>query len=138
MDVVEFRTSHYAELAGIWERYGWTPPSEEVLPKRGYVMISGGKVVGASFIYISCSGMAYLDWIVVDPLAHPMARGKCVHKTIQACLDYSKSLGKTVAYTVTANKSLLKALKKLGFQDMETHATTMAMSLDGTKTDFLR
>lgn len=138
MDIVEFRTSHYAQLSEFWRLYGWEPPKEAVLPKIGFVSLSAGKTVGAAFVYLSCSGMAFLDWVVVDPLASPVLRGKSVYKTVLACRDYAKEQGKSVLYTVTSTGSLLRTYKKIGFKPMEEKATTMAISLDGTTTDFLR
>ncbi|NJO18788.1 MAG: GNAT family N-acetyltransferase [Spirulinaceae cyanobacterium RM2_2_10] len=138
MDVVEFRTSHHAELSKFWKLYGWTPPSEEMLPKKGFVAFFAGQVVGAAFVYLSCNGMAFLDWVIVDPIKSPILRGKAVYKTVLACRTYAKEQGKKVLYTVTANESLLRTYKKMGFENMEKNATTMAMSLDGYKTDFLR
>lgn len=138
MGVIEFRADHYDALSKIWRLYGWNPPTMDVLPKKGFVASFSGKIVGASFLYLSCSAMAFLDWVVVDPTVSPIARGKAVYKTVLACRDYAKSQGKTVLYTVTATESLLRTYKKLGFENMEKNATTMALSLDGTKTDFLR
>lgn len=138
MDVLEYGPSHYAELSRCWQQYGWNPPDEALLPKKGFVAFAGGKLIGASFVYMSCSGMAFLDWVVVDPYASELNRGKAVFKTIDACKEYAKAQGKQVLYTVTANKALLRSYKKMGFEDMEPKASTMAMSLDGTKTDFLR
>lgn len=138
MDIVEFRTPHYPSLSEFWRLYGWAPPAEDVLPKKGFVSLFSGKVVGAAFVYLSCSGMAFLDWVVVDPIAAPILRGKSVYKTVLACRDYAKEQGKTVLYTVTSTAPLLRTYKKIGFETMEKKATTMAVSLDGTKTDFLR
>ena len=138
MDVVEFRTAHYDELSQFWRDYGWCPPSEEVLPKKGFVAVTNGKAVGASFVYLSESGMAFMDWVIADPNASALSRGKAVYKTVEACQEYARSQGKKVLYTVTANAALLGTYEAMGFEKMETEATTMAMSLDGTKTDFLR
>lgn len=138
MDVVEFRYTHHDALAKIWEQYGWNAPSIEVLPKKGFVVFFMGKIVGASFVYLSCNGMAFLDWVVVDMFASPMVRGRAVYKSVIACKDYALKEGKKVLYTVTANEALLKSYKRMGFSVMEKNATTMAVSLDGTKTDFLR
>lgn len=138
MDIVEFRTEHHSTLSAFWELYGWTAPAEDLLPKKGFVGISGGKIVGAAFVYLSEAGMAFLDWVIVDPLALPMSRGKCVYRVVEACKAYAKEQGKKVLYTVTANDSLLKSYRRMGFENMEKNATTMALSLDGTKTDFLR
>ena len=41
-------------------------------------------------------------------------------------------------YTVTANQALMSTYEKVGFKPMETGATTMAMSLGGSKLDFLK
>lgn len=138
MEVVEFRYTHHDALGKIWAQYDWEAPSMEVLPKKGFVVFCMGKIVGAAFIYLSCSGMAFLDWVVVDMFVSPLIRGKAVYKAVIACKDYAQKEGKKVLYTVTANESLLKSYKKMGFMNMEQNATTMAMSLDGTKTDFLR
>lgn len=138
MEVVEFRCTHHDALKNIWSQYGWDAPSIEVLPRKGFVVFFMGKIVGAAFIYLSCHGMAFLDWVVVDMFASPIVRGKSVYKSVLACKDYAQKEGKRVLYTVTANESLLKSYKKMGFNVMEKNATTMAMSLDGTKTDFLR
>jgi len=138
MEVVEFRYTHHDALKKIWAQYDWEAPSMEVLPKKGFVVFAMGKIVGAAFVYLSCNGMAFLDWVVVDMFASPLVRGKAVYKAVIACRDYAIKEGKKVLYTVTANEALLKSYKKMGFDVMEKNATTMAVSLDGTKMDFLR
>lgn len=122
-----------------WERYGWTAPSQDILPRNGFVAVSAlGRVVGAAFVYLSQESMALLDWVVADPSALEISRGRAVHKTVQACKALALKEGKKVLYTVTANEALLRAYERMGFNDMEKNATTMAMSLDGSKIDFLR
>lgn len=138
MDIVQYRSSHYDALSKFWAQYGWEAPPEDVLPKQGFTAIDNGKIVGAAFVYLSCSGMALLDWVIVDKHALPFTRGRATHDVIEACREYAKSQGKRVLYTITANKSLIASYERLGFEKMEQNATTMALSLDGTKTEFLR
>lgn len=139
MDVVRYQPFHYAQLKMFWERYGWTAPSQDVLPRNGFVAVSSSEhVVGAAFVYLSEESMALLDWVIVDPDALEISRGRAVHKTVQACKALAIKEGKKILYTVTANQALLRSYKRMGFNDMENNATTMAISLDGSKTDFLR
>lgn len=138
MEIQPFKTEHYSELSSFWSQYGWPPPKEEVLPKKGFVAIFNGKIVAASFIYLSCSGMALLDWVIGDKQADPLLRAKAVYNVVNACKDYAKEQNKCVLYTITANKNLQETYKKIGFTEMETNATTMAMSLDGSPLDFLK
>lgn len=138
MDVVQYRSTHYDALGQFWAQYGWEAPHEDVLPKTGFTAIDNGKIVGAAFVYLSCSGMALLDWVIVDQHALPFTRGKATLAVVEACKEYAKSEGKKVLYTVTANKSLIASFERVGFEKMEQDATTMALSLDGTKTEFLR
>lgn len=138
MELTNFNDKHYIELSQFWGQYGWVAPSIDVLPRKGFVALQNGKIVAAAFVYMSCSGMALLDWVIGDKQAHPLIRGKAVYKVINACQDYAKEQGKSVLYTVTANKALQETYRKIGFQDMESNATSMAMSLDGTKLDFIK
>lgn len=138
MDISEYKTSHYQELKGFWSQYGWSAPSEDLLPRKGYVAIHDGKIVAAAFVYRSCSGMAMLDWVIGNKEAEAQVRGKGVYKAVQACKDYAKQEGFKVLYTITGNKNLQETYRMIGFQDMEQNITSMAMSLDGSQLDFLK
>lgn len=138
MELSTFTEAHYPELSKFWGQYGWVAPSIDVLPRKGFVALHEGKIVAAAFCYLSCSGMALLDWVIGDKNAQPLTRGKAVYKVIGACQEYAKEQGKSVLYTVTANQALQETYRKIGFQDMEKGATSMAMSLDGTKLDFIK
>lgn len=138
MEITSFSDKHYTELSKFWGQYGWIAPSIDLLPRKGFVALDNGKIVAASFCYMSCSGMALLDWVIADKESQPLTRGKAVYKVINACKDYAKEQGKSVLYTVTANTALQETYRKIGFQDMESKATSMAMSLDGTKLDFIK
>lgn len=138
MEISEFKDKHYPELSSFWSQYDWIAPSIDLLPRKGFVALNEGKIVAAAFVYMSCSGMAYMDWVIGDKNAEPLTRGKAVYKVVGACQDYAKEQGKQVLFTVTANQPLLKTYEKMGFQTMESGATTMAMSLDGSKLDFLQ
>lgn len=138
MEIQPFKTEHYSELSSFWSQYGWVAPKEEVLPKKGFVAIYNGKIVAASFVYLSCSGMALLDWVIGNKQVESSVRGKAVYNVISACKDYAKEQDKCVLYTVTANQVLQEIYKKVGFKNMETNATTMAISLNGLPLDFLK
>ena len=138
MELTSFNSKHYEELSRFWGQYGWVAPSEELLPKKGYVAMQDGKIVAAAFVYLSCSNMALLDWVIGDKDASPLSRDKAIYGVIKACQEYARKQNKTVLYTVTANTALQATYRKLGFADMKAGATSMAMSLDGTKLDFLK
>lgn len=138
MDLVEYRPEYHGELSKLWAQYDWVAPSDEVLPKKGYVAIENGQPVAAAFVYLSCSGMALLDWVIGDKNASPLTRGKAVYKVLGACKAYAIKEGKKVLYTVTANTALQDTYRKMGFKDMEKGATTLAMSLDGSDLGFLK
>lgn len=138
MEITTFTEAHYSELKEFWGQYGWVAPSIDVLPRKGYVAISDGKVIAGAFVYLSESGMALLDWVIGDKNASPLSRGKAVYMLVASCKQYAKEQGKKVLYTVTANQQLIATYEKNGFQPMETGATTMALSLDGSKLDFLK
>lgn len=138
MDYVEYKSEHHPELSKFWAQYGWVAPSDDVLPKKGFVAMHEGKLVAAAFVYQSCSGMALLDWVIGDMEAPPLTRGKAVYTVINACKEYAKTKGFKVLYTVTANENLQATYRKIGFKDMEKNATSMALSLDGTSLDFIK
>ncbi len=138
MEITRYTEAHYADLVSYWAQYGWAAPKESLLPKVGFVAIDNGKAIAAAFVYQSCSGMALLDWVIGDQNAQPLTRGKAVYKVINSCKDYAKAEGFQVLYTVTGNTALQDTYRKIGFSDMERNATSMAMSLDGSKLDFLK
>ena len=138
MEICNFTEEHYSSLKEYWEQYGWVAPSLEVLPRKGFVAMKDNKVVAAAFVYMSCSGMAYMDWVIGDKNAEPLTRGKAVYKLVNECKEYAKLQGKAVVFTVTANQPLIETYKKIGFQVMESNATTLAIATDGTKLDFLK
>jgi len=138
VDTQPYESKHYSELSLFWGQYGWIAPKESLLPKKGFVAITNDKIVAAAFVYQTCSGMALLDWVIGDKDANPLSRRNGVYSVIDKCKDFAKSEGVSVLYTVTANVALQETYKRIGFQDMEKNATSMAMSLDGSKLDFLK
>lgn len=139
MTVFKFKDSHYEIIKEWWPQYGWTPPGLDVLPKTGFLVLDNNQCpVVAAFYYRSCSGMAYMDWVIGDKNASAMSRGKGVYKAVKAVIEHARKEGFKVLYTVTANQPLIETYKKIGLQEMETGATTLAMSLDGANTNFLR
>ena len=138
MDLIKFEDKHYEDIKPWFAQYGWTAPALDVLPRTGFVALSEGKPVCAGFYYKSCSGMAYMDWMIGDQNASPLSRGKGVVSIVNAIKEDAKANGFKILYTVTANQPLISTYKKLGLQEMETGATTLALSLDGSTQDFLR
>ena len=138
MRLVPFNPHYYEKIKPWWAQYGWEAPRLEVLPKIGFVALKDETPIAAGFYYQSCSGMAYMDWIIADRDASLISRGKAVYRIVERIIEDAKVRGFHVLYTVTANSSLIETYKKIGLSEMESGATTLALSLNGVSTQFLR
>lgn len=137
METQQFTPLHYSELKRFWAQYGWTAPDIDLLPKRGYVAMKEGKILAAAFVYMSCSGMAMMDWVIGDKDAVALDRGMAVIEVVKECQKYATEHKKSVLYTITGNTHLQDVYRIVGFKNMESNVTSMAMSLDGANLDFL-
>ena len=54
-------------LVDWWKDWGWTPPTRDFLPdngKGGMIVFDGDIPVCAGYIYLTNSGVAWVDWII--------------------------------------------------------------------------
>jgi len=127
---------HYESLRSYWSQYDWVAPELSVLPNTGYVVEVDSKVVCACFVYETNSKMAFMDWVIADKDANKDIRKQALGLCLDSSIKTTLSNGYTYIYTVTANNPLVETYKSIGFEPMETQATSLVYS--NNNKEFLR
>lgn len=111
--------SHYMILYEWWIGHGWPPVPVEALPFTGFVV----KDVCAGFMYKTDSSIAFMEFIVSNPQANPMAVGRGIKMIVEAIQKEASSRGFTSLLTFINKKSLGKMYERSGFKKTDEHMT---------------
>lgn len=121
--VVPYKDSDFEEVSKFYSGHGWkVPPGREILPNIGFVAedASSGEKLAVGFLYTSNSNMFFLEWTATNPASTLRRRAlafKLVVKTAMALAKKEKPGAVIMQYT--PNDSIIRAYKKLGFQETE-------------------
>lgn len=127
---------HYETLRSYWSQYDWVAPELSLLPSTGYVVEVDSKVVCACFVYQSNSKMSIMDWVIADKEANKDVRKQAIGLCISEATKATLNAGYTHIYTVTATPVMIETYKLMGFEPMETQATSLVYS--NNNKEFLR
>lgn len=121
--VIPYQDSHFEEISAFYAGHGWpVPPQREILPDIGFVAENAetGEKLAVGFLYTSNSNVFFLEWTATNPGARLRERArafKLVVKTAMALAKKDKPGAVIMQYT--PNEAIIRAYKKLGFQETE-------------------
>ena len=106
-------------LVDWWKDWGWTPPTRDFLPdngKGGMIVFDGDIPVCAGYIYLTNSGVAWVDWIISDKnYKDKESRKEGIKYLIQALTEICKQLNFKYCYALINHKGLIKTYEDLGY-----------------------
>jgi hypothetical protein len=115
----------YPALKTWWTLHSWPAVPQEALPKNGLIIEHLGQRICAGFIYSTDSSIAWLEYIISNPLCDKLIRDKALDLLISGLIELAKSLGKTVVFTSVKHPSLIKRYAAHGAIETENNMTNM-------------
>ncbi len=103
-------STDYPILEAWWAIHKWPAPPANLLPPNG--LIIDGKAAG--FLYLTDSPIAWLEWVVGNPLCDKIERGQAVDRLIRGLLQRAQELGKTMVFSSTSQRTLAGRYEESG------------------------
>jgi len=107
----------YETIVKWWKSWpDWAPLGRDLLPENGTggIMIEReGKPLIAGFLYITNSGICWMEWIVSDPTQRN--KSEAISLLISSLEKWGKDAGFKVVLSIGRSSSLINEHKKLGY-----------------------
>jgi len=121
-------------LVDWWEAWGWTPPAKDFLPQEGTggMMVSDpdGTPICAGFVYLTNSGVAWVDWIVSNKeYKKKPHRTNAIGLLIETLTNLCVNSGAKYSYALLKNKALMGTYTKLGYTEGDSYTKEMIKKL---------
>lgn len=110
-------------LISWWDAWKWPKMSKEMLPMNGcggLMVYKGNKLIAAGFLYLSNSKVAWLDWIISNPLYKEKDRKIALALLILSLEDVAKQQDYNIIISIARHKGLINTHKELGYAVDET------------------
>jgi hypothetical protein len=125
MDIRSYKSEDYVALKAWWAIHKWDPMPPESLPKNGLIVEHLNQRICAGFIYSTDSNIAWLEFVISNPLCDKLIRDKALDLLILSLIDLAKSLGKEIIFTSLNHPALIKRYEKHGATKAEENMTNM-------------
>lgn len=123
-NVRAFTPEDHKTVATWWTAQKWPVIPMDLLP-TGIVVEYEGAPVAMGWLYKSNSKMAYMEWLVADPLADKTVKGTCLDILVQAIISEAKKDGYTTIFTNTSHPKLIERYTNMGFKVTEGNMTNL-------------
>lgn len=121
----EYTPNDYSMLCSWWNTHKFPPPPEAIFPQVGVIIDE----CAAGFLYQTDSAIAWVEWIVVDPVCDKIKRRQALDLLIDELSALAKNKGFKVIFTSVEHEGLMDRLKTKGFAIGDTKVTQMFRSL---------
>ncbi len=121
----EFKQSDYQEVRQWWEGHKWPAIPLSALPKTGLIV----EGVCAGWLYSTDSSIAWMEWIVSNPLSDKTLRDASLNTLIENLLGKAKESGFTQVFTSVNHPKLIERYQNNGFTIEDRNVTHMIRSL---------
>ncbi len=101
----------YETLCRWWLGWDWHPVPQSSLPPTGFVTDERA----AGFLYKTDSTIAWVEWVVADPLASKEDRDQSVDALLEKLFDEARQFGFATIFTSSNKPSFLSRLERHGF-----------------------
>lgn len=98
-----------------YEQHGLARPKDSMLSDLGYMVDE--RVAG--WLYITNSGMSFIENIISDPSVSPKARSLSTKCLIGFMIDLSHSFGYDTVFGITKHPAILKYGREFGFKEQK-------------------
>ena len=109
----------YGVICSWWKWWRWPVLPKTALPhggKGGFMVEKNGKPIVSTFLYLTNSSIALLEWIVSNPNYKESDRKDAIELLINESEKFCKTMGGIDAiFSMGRNKHLIETHKKLGW-----------------------
>lgn len=114
MEIRAITPQDYPKLVSWWRLHNWEPVPPEYLPQIGLIVETPQVGVCAGFLYNTDSAIAWLEWVVANPLCDRLVRDQGLDLLIKSLLEKAKDLKKSIILTTVTHQKLAARYVKLG------------------------
>lgn len=129
MEVRFLNENDFETLANWWKQYNWVVPNKDFLPQNGLGGMMGlsdtGDCVCAGFLYLTNSGVAWLEYLISNPNYREDNRGEIIDGLIFNLIDIAESKGYKYIFTVAKNDSIKNVFERNNFKIGTENTTEM-------------
>jgi hypothetical protein len=112
-----------------WADWGWRAPERDFVPENGtggLIVYDGEEPVCAGFIYMTNSGVAWVDWIISSKEYRKKPhRREALKLLVEELTRLSKGSGSKYGYALIKNKSLIEVYESLGYIKGDSYTSEM-------------
>ena len=112
MSIRRYKDEDYYLLECWCKDRGAVPPPKQCLSTLGFV--SDERAIG--FLYITDSNIAFIEYVISDPLTVPSMRRQSVKKLCGNLIDTAFLLGYTHVFALTEHPQIKKLCEEFGFK----------------------
>lgn len=116
-----------------WDDWGWTAPAKDFLPdngKGGMIVYDKETPICAGFVYITNSGVAWVDWIISNKEYRKKPhRKQAIGILIETLTNLCERSGAKYSYALIKNKSLIETYQHLGYDKGDSYTQEMIKKL---------
>lgn len=120
-------------LVNWWKDWGWDAPTKDFLPengKGGLIIFDGKDPICAGFIYMTNSGVAWVDWIISSKTyTDKNNRKEAIYLLIESLTLIAKNSGAKYSYALIKHKGLIKTYEESGYTQADSYSTEMIKKL---------
>jgi hypothetical protein len=118
-----YQDKDFEQISKFYSGHGWpVPPQREILPDIGFIAesIETGEALAVGFLYTSNSNVFFLEWTATNPESSLRQRARAFKLVVKTAMALSKrDKPGAVIMQYTPNEAIIRAYKKLGFQETE-------------------
>jgi hypothetical protein len=118
LTVRALQESDWETLQSWWTKWEWPEMNRDLLPLNGLgglIVCKGDIPIVSGFLYLTNSGVAWMEWIISDPEYKESDRKEALELLIKELENVAISMGKTIILSIGRNKSLINAHRNLGY-----------------------
>ena len=110
--------SDWETLQSWWKAWEWTEMNKDLLPLNGLggLIISKEDIpVVAGFLYLTNSGVAWIEWVISNPEYREDNRKDALEFLLKEFENVALSVEKTIILSIGRSKGLINAHRNLGY-----------------------
>lgn len=111
----------YLEISQWFVGHGWpAAPDKSMLPKTGFIVEVGKRLLACGFLYLTNSPIAWLEWTATNPKETELTRMKAFGALVKSAQSMATSSGYSRIMQAMPNAKLVSFYeKRLGFKKAE-------------------
>lgn len=126
----DYQDADYRFVSNWWALHNWPAVPRQYLPKTGVIVENdSGLPICAGFLYKTDSKLAWVEYIVSDPLSDTIERGQALDTLINAIIEMAKSMEFEALFTSSVHERLKARYQEHGFIATDTGVTHFVRNL---------